>query len=438
MKKQSTIIAEHGQVSALIAIGFYAIAGMCLLSGWGILMAFPEIISGDPYRLETLSLGVLTIVGFAASFIFGTYYAVASLLSGSGLWNRPLGLVHLVLHTLGIGWLGVSLAASAVVENTHIGLVVGGLLILLGVICLVFNLTVTASRFNRWEPAQLTVLLSLFWLGICAVLGFALVIDQFHPVTGLDPLRLIESHVVLGLAGFLWLGLIGASLKLLSMFAISKYQPGACSWVGCVVSNLVLLAMVPVLLFHPQVPFAYLAAGLLVGSLFYVFDILRLVVTAKNGRDAAIGGTTIALLVGIVLLAWMAVGMPISAVATDFVREQARIGITIITLGIMPLIALSLSMRIIPFLVWRVRCAPYVGKYAVLSASELTDRRAMMSAVLCLALGSAYIIFGQWFSQPAGAQIGSIALFVGAFWCIHTFLPAIMAFLLGVDKPAKT
>lgn len=437
MKRHNSIIAENGQVSALIALGFYIIAGMCLLSGWGILMAFPEIISGDPYRLETIALGILTIAGFAASFIFGTYYAVASLLSGSGLWSRPLGLLHLALQTLGIGWLGISFAISAAFQTTGLGMVIGGLLLLCGVFCLVFNLSVTASRFNRWEPAQITVMLSLFWLSICAVLGFALVVDPFYPVTGFDPLRLLESHVVLGLAGFLWLGMIGTSLKLLSMFAISKHQPGAFSWVGCVLCNVVLLAMIPILLFHPQIPFSYLAAVLFVGSLFYFIDILRLVISAKQGRDAAITGTTLALLVGMALLAWMVVGMPILASATEYTREHARVGIAIITLGIMPLMAFSLSMRIIPFLVWRVRCAPYVGKFPVLSATELSDRRAMISAVLCLAVGCTYIIFGQWFSQPAGAQIGSIALLVGAFWCIHSFLPAILAFLLGVDKTAK-
>lgn len=437
MKRNSSIIPEYGQVSALIAIGFYIIAGMSLISAWGLLMAFPELIFGDPYRLETLAMGIFLMVGFSASFIFGTYYAVASLLSGSGLWSRPLGLLHLALHSIGIGWLVVSFAIRAVLETSFVGLVFGGLFVLGGVFCLVLNFMVTAAKFNRWEPAQITVMLSLFWLSICAVLALALVVDPYYPITGLNPLRLLESHVVLGLAGFLWLGLIGASLKLLSMFAVSKNQPGTFSWIGCAVSNMVLLTLIPVLVFHPQVPFAYLASGLLLGSLFYFIDILRLVISAKHGRDGAIVGSVLALVVGMVLLGWLAAGMPFVMTGTQLLREHARVGIAIITLGIMPLMAISLWMRIIPFLVWRIRCAPFIGKGQVLSSAELSDHRGMTTAVICLAVGCAYIVFGQWLSQPAGAQIGFIALLVGAFWCIHTVLPAIMGFLLGVDKPSK-
>ncbi len=436
MNTDPTVTREHGQLSALVALGFYMIGLACLVTASGILLGFPEVLRGDPYRIEVIALAALAIPGFVGSFVFGTFYAVAALLSSTGLWSRPLALIHLALHALGMGWMVAAFGGMPFFERPFLGIVIGAMIVLAGVFALIANITLTTGQRNRWEPAQLSVVTALFWLGVTAALAVGLVIEPFRPVLRMDAVRLIEAHAQLALGGFLWLGLLGTSLKLLSMFVVSNRGPGGFSWAGLVIINCALLGMIPVLLFYPGAHAAsVLAAIILGGSLLYFADMARLFAGTRKRPDAGLLAGLLGIATGIAVLAWMVAGMPVWAPegTSLAVRELARIQFSIAVFGTFTLVFLGMGMRVVPFLVWRLRCAPLVSKRPTPSGADLSNPAGRGPALLCLAAAFAYLAAGQLTNNPAGVQIAVLCLLVGTGWFVYTLSPAIRAFFFGLD-----
>lgn len=438
MNKELNIIKGHGQVSSLVALGFYAVGLVSLVAVLGILLGYPQTLAGDPYRLEVLGLGVLAILGFVASFIFGTYYAVSSLLSGTGLWSRKLALWHLLLHVVGLGWMAAAFAGMTFLENPYSSMFIGGMAILAGVLILVLNIVCTASQFNRWEPAQITVMSSLFWLGLASVFVLGLVVERFYPFMGHEPLELARMHGYLAVAGFLWLGVLGASLKLFSMFTVGGRMPGVMSWIGCAVINGALMLTVPVLLFDPPWAYPVLTAIILIGSLFYLGDAVRMFAGASKGVSAGVLGAMAGLVMGLVLLGWLAAGTPgVGSAETVLPGETARMMTSLAILGTGALVFLGMGTRVIPFLVWRVRCMPLVGRSEQPAVNSLADARSPSVTVFCLLVGWIYILAGQFSGNAAGTQLGVLCLLVGACWFLHAVRPSLQAFFLGIEPVSK-
>lgn len=437
MKNPSTpLLRDCGQTSAVTALGFLGISGACLLTCLGILFGFPEVLAGDPLRTEVLALAALAVPGFVASFVFGTFYAVASLLSGNGLWSRPLALLHLATHALGMGWLVAAYGGMPFFERPYLGIAIGGAIILAGVVMLVVNLMLTAARHNRWEPAQLTVVASLFWLLLTGGAALARVLEPHLPWLPAQLRAQMEAFILLGLAGFLWLGLLGAVLKLVSMFTVGDRAPGALSWTGLLFIHLVLFALVPVITSYFTPPLGFVAAGIFLGSLAYFADLARLLATARKRPDAGVMTALAGIAAGMALLLWIALGQPVFAEAeATNAFAAARLATVWMIFGTVTLVALGLGLRLLPFLVWRIRCAPWVGHRGVPSPAELERPGSRLPVAVCLLVGAIYILAGQMAGHPAGTQLGVLCLLVGAGWFIHAIGPAVSVFVLGLQPP---
>lgn len=434
MNQQFSIIQGHGQISGLLALGFYGIGLVCLVVLLGLITASPIVLTGDPYQMNALGLAALGLLGFTASFIFGTYYAVSSLLSGSGLWSRKMASGHFLLHTTAIIWLVACFGGMEFLDQPFQGLVIGGMLFLFGVLLMIFNMVATASRLNLWEPSQITVVSSLFWLGLASLFLLGLVVEQFHPFMSHGPIQLLEIHTLLALAGFLWLGLLGSTLKMLVMFSVSQKSPGTLSWIGCVMMNTVLMLMVPVLLASPSWAVPSIASALFLGSAFYIADILRILAGSRKKIQSGIIASLTGLFVGLLVLLWLALGnQPLfgdDALTVDAVR---RIVTVVVIFGIALPIFLGTGIRMVPFLIWRIRCMPYVGKYQQPALNTLHYPSSAFVSAICLLVGVAYLIAGQLAANGVGTQLGAITTLVGVWWFVHALYPAGKGFLLGVE-----
>ncbi|MCC5838902.1 MAG: hypothetical protein JJT96_02170 [Opitutales bacterium] len=442
MNKTSTpFLRDRGQTSAVTALGFLGISGVCLVTCLGILLGFPEVLAGDPLRTEVLALAALAVPGFVASFVFGTFYAVASLLSGSGLWSRPLALLHLATHALGMGWLVAAYGGMPFFEQPYLGIAIGGGIILAGVAMLVVNLMLTAARHNRWEPAQLTVVASLFWLLLAGGAALARVLEPHLAWLPAQLRAQMEGFILLGLAGFLWLGLLGAVLKLVSMFAVGDRAPGALSWTGLVFINGVFFALVPLIASYFAPPLGLVAAGVFLGSLGYFADLARLLATARKRADAGLMTALAGIVAGLALLLWFTLGQPhLSGAEAAIVLETARVATVWMIFATVTLVALGLGLRLLPFLVWRIRCAPWMGQQGVPTPAELERPGSRLPVAVCLLTGAGYLLAGQMAEHPAGTQLGVLCLLVGAGWFAHAIAPAVSLFVLGPQppKPADT
>lgn len=295
------------------------------------------------------------------------------------------------------------------------------------------DLLATASRHNRWEPEQLTLLAALFWLGIGGILASAVLLHNWIPFLTREPIELLEAHAPLGVVGFLWLSLLGFSLKLFNMFLVSEKTAGPLSWIGCALANIALLLLVPVFFYTGGEDLGLVNGLLLAGTVAYLADIVRLWLAARRPIDWALTGAFFGLLTGVALFVWAVLGLSFAGVGEGSgFRGNARGLFVIGVFGTFSITMLALSMRVIPFLVWQIRCAPLAGRRPVPQPKELRHPAASAAVVVCLTAAWLYLAAGQWTSSSAGARLGGLCLLVGLFWFFVTILPALKAFVFGV------
>lgn len=414
---------------APLAFVFVSVGVLAFLAVLIALWNQPGLLLGDPYRPAALLLAHGVAVGFAASVLFGASYLILPVMAATPLWSVRLGWLHAGTHLIGVALLALSLAGMAWLHPFY------GLAVLsIGYIAFSGNLMLTASRLNRWDPALLTVFFALCWLALVAGLSLWLIFEQAagdpRPYTA----ALLEGQALVALVGFFWLFLLGAALKILSMFLVSKMLPGPWTWLGLVLLNAALfwIPLGTMLRFEVTLP-----AGLLIlaGSLCYGVDYLRLAWGSKRMWSGDLLTATAALLLGVPLIAWAVAGMPLFVdVETLLWQEQARAYFAMGLLGCMALATFGLGMRVVPFLVWQIRFLPLVGREPVPAAESLIRMPARSAVFVCQLLGWMYLAAGQLWQNPVGTQLAVVCFVVGTLWAFVAILPALKCLL---RKPAK-
>jgi hypothetical protein len=444
MKARTRTQFESDRTGPAVALGFFVIGILCLIASLGILSIHPQIAGGEPYRTEVVAFAALVSFGFVGSFVFGAAYVISPIMATHRLFSERLAMVHLLFHGVAIGWLLVTYGGMQFLENPRIGFFIGIGLLLVGALVFIFNLLTTASKLNRWEPEQLTLMAALFWLGITAVLGISLLLAPWMPAALHDPMELLQAHAPLALVGFLWLSLLGFSLKLFKLFLVSEKTASVLSWIGWVCVNAALMIFVPVLL-HDQavggrgVGVTMAMALLCIGSFCYLADIVRLWLAAQRPVNWALTGAFIGLLGGFALLAWALVGMPFTGAKDNpsEIREVTFVFFVVGIFGSFTLTMLGLGMRLIPFLIWQLRCAPLAEHERVPQPADLVGHGAGVGLTICLVAAWIYLAIGQWTQSAVGAQLGAVCLFCGLYWFLWSLRPSLKVFVFGIPPTPR-
>lgn len=405
-----------------VALGFFVMGCLCLLASLFIAWVHPSVAFGDPWRVEVIALGALLAFGCVASFIFAAAYALSPIMATSSLYSDRLALWHLALHGTGMGWLVVFYGGMPVFGTEWTGFQAGILMLITGVVLNIFNLLCTSARYNRWEPEQLTILSALFWLGIIAVLGIVLILARGVSITGHQPIQLLSAHGPMALIGFIWLSLLGFALKLFNMFLVSRKTAGALSWSGWVLINGALMTSVPVLLILDGKGWQVAMTLLALGSILYLLDIIRLWLAADRPFDWALTGAFVGLLSGVAVLLQGIIFAP----DTTWILFSA-------VLGSFSLVMLGLTLRLVPFLVWQLRCVAVVSNVEMPGPQHCVHKGAGIGLSICGCAGVAYFFAGQFTQSAVGAQLGALCMLCAMFWLMYGISPAFKAFIFGIQ-----
>lgn len=367
----------------------------------------------------------LLILGWVSSLVFGAGYMILPVMASTRLWSLRLAWIHLALHALGVPWMVTGFLWMDFAEVGH-----GGSAIFIGIILAVINLMKTASRFNRWDPAEITFLFAFFWLLANSALAMLMLVNKYIPVTELDPQRLIGIHAHLGLIGFLWMVLLGSSLKLLPMFLISEREPGVFSWIGCILLNIGLVLIIVIGLYSYD-GYQMAAVWLLsIGTLFYFVDIARTLLSARRKIDWGILTAVCGLLSGGLLFVWVLAGAPVCGQEEVLsLREQMGIYFVLAIFGPFTLSIFGMGTRIIPFLIWQLRYAPRVGREKLPTVQDLSRKSGLLPLWISFCLGWIYLVAGELTGQIIGAQIGIMLMLIGTGWFFYTLRPALRGML---------
>jgi len=172
---------------------------------------------------------------------------------------------------------------------------------------------------------------------------------------------------------------------------------------------------------------------LLLGSLFYLTDIVRIWLAARAPYDWALGGAFAGLVSGLLLLLWVWLGSPMSGTEELALNELGRVLFLLGAFGTFAAVIVGLGMHLVPFLVWQIRCAPQVGRREVPPPKALESTGCPAAAVICLTAAWPYLALSQWTSSPVGAQLAALCMAVGLFWFVRSLMPAFRVFVYGIS-----
>lgn len=423
--------------TTLVPLLFLATSFASLLGALALLLMAPERLTAE-LALETpkalYPLALLLLPGFLASGMFALLYALAAPLSGSSLGSPVLACTHLFLHLLSLG----SLLTEALLNNqpsdltpsvtaAYVGLIAGAILFAI-------NTLLTACRQNQWNPSQLSLLSSVFWLCIAAGAGLLMLLENF---TAMDSVQLAKVYLPVSLTSFAVFGTIAGIFLYATMFHPKARQSTPFAWLGWGLLNAALMIAVPQLLDYPGLLSAWLGLMLAAAMLLYAIDTVRRFLAGQEKPNLPQTGIVLAFVPILAAALWLA--------SRDHLNLQSSVnplwqktGLALACLTGFVLFALPASTRIIPFLLWRLRCLPWVGRLKLPRNEELLDGRSEGVSVLCLLSGCLYLASGFALGAPAGIQLGALCLLAGSLWSLHSLAPALRLFFLGLTPMPTT
>ncbi len=419
---------------------FFGIGLCSLLGGMLAVLLNPEILlaaavtDGVPEIGESAPvIGSLLVIGGVSSFIFGAAYVLLPLVAATAIWSRKLVWLHLAVHGCGVVWMTFGLVAAdrTAVEN-------GGFFVLIGIVAFVLNLIATASRFNRWEPAQLTLVAAIFWLVVSSLAGVAYLLAEIVPLTDVLAMsreELVVAHVAVYVGGFLWMAFLGAGVKIMTMFGVSQRHPGVLAWVGLCLTNLAVFLVIPGLIVFGGAIQQPLAALALIGGMCYLAEAVRLFGSSRQVVDAGHWTVLGGYFSGLVLLFWIVCGLPGLTEGGLDSWQAAGACVLLAVLGPFLFAIFGAGTRMIPFLVWQLRCLPQLVRgsegagFAVPEVSQLCHGVARIVILVCLVMGWGYMGAGFVGREVAGFQLGMVSLLIAFGFFVYAISPALRLWL---------
>lgn len=414
-----------------VSLGFFTIGTLSLGAVLAVLLLHPEALGGGLTRPEGLALLGLFTLGFVGSFLFGSACVLSPLMSASSLASGRLALAHLILHGAGLLWLAVVFGGLGVIAAPGSALLGGLALVCAGAAVHIANLYATASRFDRWEPAHVAVLVAQFWLALGSLAGVALLARRWIPGGESWDLASLAGSAHSLLLGVVWLSLVGLALELHQVFLPTARRAGGLSWTGLAIAQTALLLDAPLRMLPGETGPRFVAAAVALGSLLLGADLVRLRWRAPRTQDAALLGVTLGIVAGIALLIRaLAVGGPKGASTTAGLLPADPLMLT----GLVAVATVTLvpcAFRLVPFVIWRLRCTPRTSPGITPAPSALRRPGHVLAALICLWAAAAYLVTAQATGEPLGTRIAAICLAVGLVWFVGALGPAISLFVLG-------
>lgn len=376
-----------------------------------------------------MALTHLITLGWIGSLLFAGAYLFGPVLAEARLWSERLPTWHLLAHVAGLGLLVGGLAR---LDYSLAG--IGGLLLCVGLVLLIWNLQVTGNQRTRWTPSHMTFQAALFWLAVTGAVALYMLRNRVVGGSLLPAETLIALHAHYALFGFLAQALLGVSLRMIPRLLGRDDEPQSILlWAGWSFLNMGLFLLLPVTL--ARSPTAVMVAGacMALGILLYALRLVALLWEHRN--DLSWGVTTHA--TGIALLSLIAlialVRFPaMTSDSPDEIRSWMRIYISLSLFGPFAFAILGTAERMLPRMIWDLRFAPWQSHGELPSSDSLARPAAGGPIYFCLLLAWGYLAYGQIFEISEAIRLGAILMLFGFGWFVIGVSPALARLVLGV------
>ena len=338
-----------------------------LLVGMSWLIFEPAALAAFHYAPHTVALTHLFILGFILSIVMGSTYQLVPVALETKLAHPQLGLHHFWIHTTGVVGMVISFYSWRMGGVTaYGGLVYSGMLLFL------FNIITTLRRAPRLDVIGGFILSSVLWMLFTMSAGLLVAIHKQWPFLPWEPLATLQAHAHLGLIGIFVMIIVGVSLKLVPMFALSEIQslPRA-RWILALL-NLGLPLLVYSLLTLSNGLLVLAALTLSTGIVVFGVEIYA-IVRARKRRQIDWGlkmfftaqGLLFAALVCGLLLVYPGLA------SVGWVGQFKTVYALLSLFGFVALAIIGMLHKILPFLVWFRTYSPHIGKAKLPATGEM-------------------------------------------------------------------
>lgn len=317
--------------------------------------------------LQVKALTHSLTLGFITMLIMGASYQLVPVILETKIWSERLGNIQYYIFTIGV---------VALICGFYFGLpaelAASTLFLCTAVAIFVTNILMTAKKAGTSNLTARYLKTGLFYLVTAVTLGTILAINIFTGYDISDTQRLLKAHVITAMLGFILMTLIGVSLKLIPMFALSHVKIGRTAEITYYLLNGAVVVLFFGLLMSIPVLVA-LGGATAFAALFTYFYQMYLSHAKRKRRNMDIGirhsvSGVIHLIIGMVLGAGILFGWAAKpAHYTAFAYFSL--------FGFVAIFIVGQMHKIVPFLVWFAKYADKVGLEPVPNMVEMVDKR---------------------------------------------------------------
>ncbi|ADR32921.1 hypothetical protein Sulku_0254 [Sulfuricurvum kujiense DSM 16994] len=345
------------------------------------------------------------VIGWVHAYMIG--FVMMSIIGAMAQLSVVVAEVHHRYPKV-FAWIGPLLGAGTVV--LVIGFIynpfwlgIGGGLILCALAIFAFNLFITLRFSRRRTAVTRSMQWSTLFLGIGLMIGMMMALG-YGGIIPVDPTHWRMGHIFAVFGGYVMINIMGVSTVLLPMF-------GACNRVSdndYTVSFYTMVIAVGMMLFASVLQIEileYVALWLGIGSVMYYMFRVYLIFTSRKRVYSDIWERSVS--VAFIALA-LSVGSGVYGIVSG--SEKAHmISFWFLTAGFLGFLITAHLYKIVPFLVWFERYAPYVDEREVPMLHQLLP--AKLADI-------------QWGFAVAGLVMIAAAMGTGinALWQIGAFL----------------
>jgi hypothetical protein len=379
-------------------------AGLVFLSALALLLPFiaSDLAQNRFLQPRVVAATHLITLGWLTLSIMGALCQLFTVVLGT-----PLRWVRLAAVTLALYSPGLAVFVTGLLLGQLLLMVAGAVLFSFALVLFLVNAIATLVRAKTRDLTWWSLAGAFFFLASTITFGISLAVNLESNHLGLGRIGALFIHVHVALGGWVLLTIIGVARRLLPMFLLSHGSgEGALHWAAWLTGGGALLLT----LFHraltPTV--ANIAIALLVAGVCALIVQIATYVRTRHRPQLDAG---LRLVLSGVALWLLGVGIGLTGRFIGGTALVAAYGVAVV--GGLTLFVAGHYYKILPFLLWNHRFAPFAGKRTLPKINELYGPRLANAAAAASAIGMVTLLLGALLRFAPLAVIGATAVSSG-------------------------
>jgi hypothetical protein len=356
-------------------------------------------------------LSHLFLLGFVMMVIFGAMYQLVPVILEIPIFSKDFAYIQFYLFVTGI----LLMCYAFFNEDQYLFLLsYGALAVYISMLIFAVNIFLTYKNLEKWTTPAKYIFASNIFLFFSVTIGLIVALNLKYGFLSIDIMPLVKTHIAGVLIGYVMMTIMGVSLILIPMFALSHGYSEIWIEKGF---NILVVAL----------PFYFLGTLFGINFLTYLSTILIAIsiglfiyqmwiifsTRIRKQNDYWAKNMMAAFVFLLVVIAIM-------IIASIFDSEALKMfGGYLLFFGFFITIVVGHIYKILPFLVWYQRFSPLVGKIKVpmlndMVVEDIADKQFWVTLV-----GTLISALGVLFGFKYLFVLGTIAMGVGALMVIY-------------------